>query len=60
VKSNAFGSRKVKYWENGQSYGLDVNSGFFSGVYFLRSVALNEVMPHMLKNHGSWTIDDGN
>jgi hypothetical protein len=60
VKSNAFGSIKVKNWENGQSYGLDANSGFFSGTYFLRSMALNEVMPHMLRDHGSWTIDGGN
>jgi len=23
-------------------------------------MALNEVMPHMLRNHGSWTTNDGN
>jgi hypothetical protein len=60
VKSNTFGSRKAKDWENGQSYGLDIDPRFFCGIDFLGSVALDEVMPHMLRDHGSWAIDDGN
>jgi hypothetical protein len=60
VKSNTFGLGKAKDWENGQSYGLDVDIRFFCGVDFLGSMALNEVMPHMLGGRGSWAIDDGN
>jgi hypothetical protein len=37
-----------------------VDQGFFCGVGFLGSMAPNEMMPHMLKDHESWAIDDGN
>jgi hypothetical protein len=60
VKSNTFGSRKAKDWEDGQSYGLDVDLGFFCGANFLGVMALDEIMPHMLRNHGSWATDDRN
>jgi hypothetical protein len=59
VKSNKFGLRKGKEQENGQSYGLDVNPRFIYKVNFSRSMAPNDVMPHMLKNHESRVIDDG-
>ncbi len=60
MKYIAFGPRKAKDWENDQSYGLNVNQGFFYGVGFSRSTALDETMPHMLKDHESWVIDDEN
>jgi hypothetical protein len=60
VKSTTFGLGKAKDPEDGQSYGLDANQGFFCGVGFSRSVAPNETMPHMLKDHESWVIDDEN
>lgn len=52
--------RKGEGLGNGQSYGLDVDLRFFCGVDCLGSMALNEVMPHMLGGRGSWAIDDGN
>lgn len=60
MKFNTFGLGKAKDYENGQSYGLNANLRFFCGVGFLGLVAPNEVMPHMLRHHGSWAIDDGN
>jgi hypothetical protein len=52
VKFNTSGLGKGKDQENGQSYGLDVNPRFIYDVNFSRSMAPNDVMPHMLKNHG--------
>jgi hypothetical protein len=61
MKSTASRPRKVKDWEDGQSYGLNVDLGFFCGVGFSRLVASNEMMPHMPKDHESWwVVDDGN
>ncbi len=61
VKSTASRLGKVKDREDGQSYGLNVDLGFFCGVGFSRLVTPNEMMPHMLKNHESWwVVDDGN
>jgi hypothetical protein len=57
VKSTTFGLGKAKDPEDGQSYGLDANQGFFCGVGFSRSVAPNETMPHMLKDHDSWATN---
>ncbi len=33
---------------------------FICGADFSNLVALDEVMPHMLKDHGSWVTNDGN
>ncbi len=33
---------------------------FFCGVSFLGSVAPNEMMSHMSRDHESWVADDGN
>jgi hypothetical protein len=61
VKSIAFRPGKAKDQEDGQSYGLNVDLWFFCGVGFSRLVALDEMMPHMLKDHESWwAVDDGN
>jgi hypothetical protein len=60
VKSNTSRSGKAKDREDGQSYGLDVDLGFFCEAKFLGLVALDEIMPHMLENHGSWAMNDGN
>jgi hypothetical protein len=60
VKSNTFGLGKGKDQENGQSYVLDVNPRFIYKVNFSRLVAPNDVMPHMLRNHESCIIDNGN
>jgi hypothetical protein len=53
MKSTASRLGKVKDREDGQSYGLNVDLGFFCGVGFSRLVTPNEMMPHMLKNHES-------
>jgi hypothetical protein len=37
-----------------------VDQGFFCGVGFSRSMAPNETMPHMSKDHESWVACDGN
>jgi hypothetical protein len=37
-----------------------VDPRFFCGDNFLQLVALDEIMAHMLRNHGSWATDDGN
>jgi hypothetical protein len=60
VKYTAFGPRKAKDWEDDQSYGLDANQRFFYGVGFSRSMALDETMPHMLRDHESWVTDNEN
>ncbi len=60
VKFIAFGSGNVKDKEDDQSYGLDVDQGFFCGANFSGSVAPNETMPHMSKDHESWVTNDGN
>jgi hypothetical protein len=60
VKSNTSGFRESQDQENDKSYGLDVNPKFIYKVNFSRSMAPNDVMPHMLKNHESWVIDDAN
>jgi len=54
------GSGKARDQEDDKSYGLDVNSRFFCGASFSRLVALDEMMPHMSKDHESWVVDDGN
>jgi len=56
----AFGPRKAKDLKNGQSYSLNVDLGFFCGIGFSRLMALDEMMPHMSKDHESWAVDDGN
>jgi hypothetical protein len=38
----------------------NVDQGFFCGAGFLGLVALNEMMPHMSKDHESWATVDGN
>jgi hypothetical protein len=60
MKYTTFGPRKAKGWEDDQSYGLDANQGFFCGVGFLGSMAQDEIMPHMLRDHESWVTYDGN
>jgi hypothetical protein len=45
MKYTAFGPGKAKDWEDDQSYELDANQGFFCGVGFSRSMALDETMP---------------
>jgi hypothetical protein len=37
-----------------------MDQGFFCGANFSRSVALDETMPHMSKDHESWVTNDGN
>jgi len=51
VKSTAFGPRKVKDKEDDQSYGSNVDQGLFCGASVLGSVAPNEMMPHMSRDH---------
>jgi hypothetical protein len=34
-----------------------LNQGFFCGVGFSRSVAPNETMPHMSRDHDSWATN---
>jgi hypothetical protein len=60
VKSNTFGPGKAKDREDEQSYGLDANQEFYCGDGFLGSMAPNETMPHMSKDHESWATNDGN
>jgi hypothetical protein len=60
VKSIAFGLGKVKNREDDQSYRLDADQGFFCGVGFLGSMAPNEMMSHMSRDHESWAANDGN
>jgi hypothetical protein len=60
MKYTAFWPGKAKDWEDDQSYGLDANQGSFCGVGFSRLMAPAETMPHMLKDHESWAIDDEN
>jgi hypothetical protein len=60
VKYIAFGPGKTKDWEDDQSYGLDANQRFINGVCFSGSMALDETMPHMLRDHESWVTDDEN
>jgi hypothetical protein len=60
VKSTAFGPEKAKNRENEQSYGSNTNQGFFNGTSFSRSVAPNEMMSHMSRDHESWVANDGN
>jgi hypothetical protein len=52
--------RKAKDREDSQSYGLNVNQGFFCGASFSKSITLDETMPHMSRDHGSWAANDGN
>jgi hypothetical protein len=59
VKFTASGPKKAKFQEDGQSYGSNVNLGFFCGTKFLKSMAPNEMMPHMSKDHESWVANDG-
>ncbi len=51
MKFTTSGLKKAKDRENDKSYGLNANQGFFYGASFLRSMAPNETMPHMLKDH---------
>jgi hypothetical protein len=60
VKCTTFWPRKVKDREDDQSYGLDVNQGFFCGTSLLGLMAPNEMMSHMSKDHESWATNDGN
>jgi hypothetical protein len=60
VKSTASRLGKAKDKKDGQSYGSNVDQGFFCGDGFSKSGAPNEMMPHMLRDHESWAIDDGN
>jgi len=60
VKSIAFGLGKVKDREDDQSYGLDADQGLFCEVGFSGSMASNETMPHMSRDHESWIASDGN
>jgi hypothetical protein len=60
VKFTTFGVGKARDWEDGQSYGSNVDQGFFCGVGFSISMAPSEMMPHMSRDHESWAIDDGN
>jgi hypothetical protein len=57
MKFNTFGSRKGNDWKNGQSYGSYANLRFLYKVSFSRSMALDEVMPHMLYKR-SWVMDN--
>ncbi len=58
MKSKTSRSGKAKDWEDGYSYGLNVGPWFFCKIHFSRLMALNEVMSHMLEDHGSWAIND--
>ncbi len=60
MKSIASGPRKAKDKKDCQSYGSYVNPRLFCGTIFLRSMASDESMPHMSRDHDSWAIDDGN
>jgi hypothetical protein len=60
VKSTASKPRKAKDGEDNQSYGLDVDQGFFCGASFLGLMAPDETMPHMSRDHESWATNDGN
>jgi hypothetical protein len=58
VKSTTYGPKKVKYQEDGQSYGSNVYPRFFCGASFSGSLALDETMPHMSRDHESWLTND--
>ncbi len=60
MKSTAFGPGKAKFKKNGQSYGSNVDLRFFCGANFSKSMALNEMMRHMSRDHESWVTNDGN
>jgi len=60
MKSTTSRLGKAKDRENDQSYGLDADQGFFCGAGFSRSMAPNETMPHMSRDHESWVASDGN
>ncbi len=60
MKSTTSRLRKAKDHEDGQSYGSNVNPRFFCGVGFSRSIAPDETMPRMSKDHESWVANDGN
>jgi hypothetical protein len=48
VKSTSSRPRKAKFQEDGQSYGSNVDLGFFYGTSFSESMAPNEMMETML------------
>jgi hypothetical protein len=60
VKSTASGLGKAKDQKDGQSYGPNVDLRFFCGVDFLGSMAPDEAMPHMSRDHESCAVNDGN
>jgi hypothetical protein len=60
VKSITYGPGKAKDREDDQSDGSNADQGFFCGTSFSISMAPNEMMPHMLKNHESWATNNGN
>jgi hypothetical protein len=60
LKSTTFGPWKAKFQKDGQSYGLDVDIRFFCGTSFSKSMAPNEMMQHMSRDHESWVANDGN
>lgn len=55
VKFNAFGLKKAKDQEDGQSSYLDINLGYFCGIIFSILMAPNEDILDISKGH-----DDGN
>jgi hypothetical protein len=48
VKSTTSRPGKAKFQEDGQSYGSDVDLGFFYGTSFSESMAPNEMMETVL------------
>jgi len=60
VKFIAFGPRNAKSQEDGQSYGSNVDLRFFCGANFSKSMAPNEMMRHMSRDHESWVTNDRN
>jgi hypothetical protein len=51
MKFTTSGLRKAKDREDDKSYGLNADQGFSYGASFSRSMAPNETMPHMLRDH---------
>ncbi len=60
VKFIRSGPRKANDRKDGQSYGSNVNLGFFCGVSLSQLVAPYETMLHISKDYESCVIDNGN
>jgi hypothetical protein len=60
VKSVAFGPRKARDRGDDQLYGSNADQGFFCGASFSGSMAPNEMMSDMSRDHESWATNDGN